>query len=172
MAGDGAVHYPQAPVSLLVGICGGSGSGKTTLAHLVADQLGPDRSTIIPFDAYYREQSHLSAAERTAVNYDHPSSLDDQLFLAHLLDLHRGREVAVPSYDFTTHTRTREVRIVEPRPVVILEGILLLAFDEVRRTLDLSVFRDCPEDVRFVRRLIGLAKAHRFFQALRRSRSD
>lgn len=140
-------------MSLLVGICGGSGSGKTTLAEMVAEHFGPRRAASLAFDNYYRDRADLSPSERAMVNYDHPDSLDIELFVAHLTALRASREVAVPIYDFTTHRRTTSVHIVDPRPVVVVEGILLLAFPEVAELLDLSVYRECPEDVRFDRRL-------------------
>lgn len=133
-----------------MGICGGSGSGKTTLARLVAAELGASR---IAFDTYYRDQSHLSIDERAQLNYDHPSSLDVELLAAHLDDLSVGRPIEAPVYDFATHSRTDRVEPVEARDVVIIEGILLLAFPEIATRLALRVFRDCPENVRFARRL-------------------
>ncbi len=135
---------------MLVGICGGSGSGKTTIARLVAAELGASRLT---FDTYYRDQSHVPLEERALVNYDHPDSLDVELFAQHLDALERGEQIEAPVYDFATHTRTTGSEIIEPTDVVIIEGILLLAFPDIVRRLDLKVFRDCPENVRFARRL-------------------
>ncbi len=140
-------------MSLLIGICGGSGSGKTTLAQLVAQHFGHQYSTSFAFDSYYRDQAHLSAADRALVNFDHPDSLDVELFVEHLQTLRSGSEVAVPVYDFSTHSRTDDVHIIDPKPIVVVEGILLLAFPEIRECLDLTVYRDCPESVRFDRRL-------------------
>lgn len=137
-------------MTTLVGICGGSGSGKTTIARLVAAELGASR---LAFDTYYRDQSHLSVEERAQLNYDHPSSLDVELLASHLDDLAAGRTIEAPVYDFSTHSRTDRTEAVEARSVVIVEGILLLAFPEITRRLALRVFRDCPENVRFARRL-------------------
>jgi len=137
-------------VSVLVGVCGGSGSGKTTIARLVAAEIGASR---LAFDTYYCDQSQLEAEERALVNYDHPESLDLDLFATHLDELTAGRAIDSPVYDFATHTRSRDVVRVNPTPVVIVEGILLLSFPEVVKRLDLTVFRDCPEKVRFARRL-------------------
>lgn len=141
---------PSPPVTTLVGICGGSGSGKTTIARLVAAELGAAK---LAFDTYYRDQSHLPPAERAEVNYDHPASLDVELFTAHLDELAMGREVETPIYDFATHSRTAETERIDPGDIVVIEGILLLAFPEIAERLDLRVYRDCPEKVRFARRL-------------------
>lgn len=138
------------PVTTLVGISGGSGSGKTTIARLVAAELGAAR---LAFDTYYCDQSHLSPEQRAQVNYDHPDSLDVGLFTAHLDELAAGRPIDAPIYDFATHTRSAEIERVEPGEVVVVEGILLLAFPAICDRLDLRVFRDCPENVRFARRL-------------------
>lgn len=141
---------PSAAVTTLVGICGGSGSGKTTIARLVAADLGAAQ---LAFDTYYCDQSHLTPDQRAQVNYDHPDSLDVQLFGAHLDELAAGRSIDSPIYDFSTHSRTTETERVDPGDVVVIEGILLLAFPEIAERLDLRVYRDCPENVRFARRL-------------------
>ena len=139
-------------MSLLIGVSGGSGSGKTTLARHLVERLGHDRATRISFDSYYHDLSHLTTAERALVNFDHPDSLDVELLVDHLSTLKADREVAVPVYDFATHTRSGAVQMVEPRRYVVIEGILLFAFAEIRAVLDLLVFRDCPDDVRAARR--------------------
>jgi uridine kinase len=143
-------------VSFLVGICGGTGSGKTTLARRVVEQLqatnGPRAASSLHFDAYYRDQSHLPPDQRAEVNYDHPDSLDGPLLVEHLRALQAGQEVTVPVYDFSTHTRSPDLQIVEPADVIVVEGILLFAFEPVWDQLDYRVFRHCPEAVRFRRR--------------------
>ena len=140
----------------VVGICGGSGSGKTTLTRLVVGRLrsrgGPDAG-VLAFDSYYLDLSHLPMAERSARNYDHPDALDVELFASHLDALRGGRGVSVPVYDFATHTASGEFRRVEPAPVLLAEGILLLAFPEIESRLDFSVFLDVPETVRLQRRI-------------------
>lgn len=108
---------------------------------------------MLSFDLYYHDQSHRPLAERAAVNYDHPDSLDVDLLAAHLQALRLGQEIAVPGYDFATYRRTDDVRLVEPGQLVVVEGILLFAFAPIWDLLDYRVFRNCPEDVRFARRL-------------------
>ena len=137
----------------IIRICGGSGSGKSTLASAIAGQLGDERVAVLPFDAYYRDLAHLSMRERSEVNFDHPSSLDVELYVQHLDALRTGQAVGVPEYDFARHTRTGDHQVCEARPIVIAEGILLLAELSIRQRLDLCVFLDVPEGVRFERRL-------------------
>src|SRR5258705_620593 len=109
---------------LVVGIAGGTGSGKTTVAHRLAGAMPAGRCVTIEQDAYYRDQSHLDPVERARINYDHPSSLESSLLAEHLRELRGGRAVEIPIYDFATHTRRTETRLVEPAPVIIVEGIL------------------------------------------------
>lgn len=145
-------------MSVLVGICGGSGSGKTTLANRVAQRLGRDRgnkgASVLSFDAYYHDRSDLTVEQRATINYDHPDALDHDLLIEHLGLLRSGQAVDVPVYDFTSHCRSDELVVVEATDVVIVEGILLLASNRVRDMLDLRIFRRCPEDVRFDRRIV------------------
>ena len=138
---------------VILGICGGSGSGKSTLATAMVDAVGDDSVTVVPFDAYYRDLGHLTMAQRAQVNFDHPSSLDVELFAAHLDALRMGQSIGVPEYDFATHTRTGDHTVCDPRPLVIAEGILLLSEPAIRERLDVCVFLDVPEPVRFERRL-------------------
>ncbi len=138
---------------VVCGLIGGSGSGKSTLARGLLHTLGPDRVAVLPFDAYYRDLDHLDRSARDAVNWDHPDSLDTELFVEHLEELRRGSAVGVPVYDFTHHRRSGEWVLVEPRPLVVAEGILLGSTPDIRRRLDLTVFLDVPERVRFGRRL-------------------
>jgi uridine kinase len=137
---------------LLVGIAGGSGSGKSTISHWLLDRM-QDRVAIIQHDAYYRHSPELSFEERAAVNYDHPDSLDTRLLIQHLSDLRDGRQVGKPTYDFSRHLRSEEVVIVEPLPVIVVEGILVLAEPDLRAQLDLRVFVDTDADIRLARRI-------------------
>ena len=137
----------------VIGICGGSGSGKSTLATKVAQAVAPTPVTVLQFDSYYRDHGHLTPEERAQVNYDHPDSLDVELFVEHLDALQAGNPVPTPVYDFTNHTRAPEVVWLVPTPLIVAEGILLLSFTEIRKRFHLSVFRECPEDVRLARRM-------------------
>lgn len=141
-------------MSLLVGICGGSGSGKSTLAERVRAELGPGRSTILSFDTYYHDQRHLSPADRAKLNYDHPDTIDVDLFVEHLDLLAAGQAAALPVYDFAEHARLDDETIVlEPAPIILVEGILLFAFPEIADRLHLRIYRECPQHVRYARRL-------------------
>ncbi len=135
------------------GICGGSGAGKTTLTRRLIERLGQREVSVLAFDAYYRDLSHLPFAERRGGNFDHPDSLDSDLFLEHLDALRAGRDVDVPVYDFATHTFSGRFQRVAAAPVLLVEGILLLAFREVTSRLDHSIFLDVPEDLRLQRRI-------------------
>lgn len=137
----------------IIGICGGSGSGKSRLATDLAHELGDDTVSILPFDAYYKDLRHLSLEERGEVNFDHPDSLDAELYGHHLDGLANGLDVCIPVYDFTEHRRTDDLVILPAKDIVIAEGILLFAFPELLDRFDLRVFRDAPLDLRFSRRL-------------------
>lgn len=137
---------------MTIGVCGGSGSGKTTLARRLVEELGPERAVSLSFDSYYKDHGRLTIEERAAVNFDHPDSLDVDLLIDHLRALRSGHDVAVPIYDFATHTRSGNLEMVAPTDFVVIEGILLFAFESIRNELDYMIFRDCPEDVRAARR--------------------
>jgi len=138
--------------STVVGVVGGSQAGKTTLVNGLVGSL-PDGATVLSFDEYYHDLVHLTPDERALVNYDHPDSLDVDLLVSHLDGLLAGRPAEVPVYDFTTHTRTGTTRRVDPRPVIVVDGILVLAFPVIRERLDVSVFVEAPAEVRLARRL-------------------
>ena len=139
---------------ILLGVAGGSGSGKTTVVRRIRDALRPAADVaVIHHDSYYRDGSALTLAERAAVNYDHPDSLETELLIRHLTALLRGESIHVPVYDFTNHVRTAETRRVEPRPVVIVDGILILWDRALRDLMDVKIFVDADADVRLARRL-------------------
>ena len=137
---------------LFIGLAGGSGSGKTTIAGAVLERLD-GQVAHIQHDAYYRHMPELSYEERTKVNYDHPASLETELLVEHLLALRLGQAIERPVYDFAVHLRSDETVRVEPAPVVVVEGILVLAEPELRSELDLKIFVDTDSDVRLARRL-------------------
>jgi uridine kinase len=140
---------------VIIGIAGGTGSGKTTVARAIYDRVGKDRIEWISHDSYYRNFDGLSPEERKKINFDHPDSLETELLVRQLDVLSKGSSVDVPVYDFTTHSRkASETQHVEPRKVVIVEGILVLAEPELRRRIDIKLFVDTPADIRFVRRLV------------------
>ena len=139
--------------SLLVGIAGGSGSGKTTLAKAVVEMMSPMHVAAIAHDAYYRDLGHLSIEERAGCNFDEPAALDNEPLVRDLVELRAGRAIARPNYDFATHTRLAETTQVLASPVVIVEGILVLAIPALREVLDLKVFVDTSEPTRLARRI-------------------
>lgn len=138
--------------SRVCAIAGGSGAGKTTLALKLLDRLNPD-ATHFTIDWYYRDLRHLAPAERDAVNFDDPASLEVELFVSHLEQLIAGEKVAAPVYDFATHTRTGETLDVTPRSTIVTEGIHLLGLELVRPLCDINVFIDVPAEVRLNRRI-------------------
>ncbi|NLL41771.1 MAG: uridine kinase [Firmicutes bacterium] len=138
---------------LILGIAGGTGSGKTTFAKALQSAMG-DNCVIVPQDAYYIANTDISFAERIKVNYDHPDAFEDDLLIAHLRSLRAGRSIQVPVYDFANYVRTSETIGVEPRSIVLVEGILVLHNPLLRAEFDLKVFVDTDPDVRVLRRLI------------------
>ncbi|HJQ36980.1 MAG TPA: uridine kinase [Thermoanaerobaculia bacterium] len=140
-------------VPIVIGIAGGTGSGKTTVARSIYDRVGRDRIEWISHDSYYRNFDALSPEERHGINFDHPDSLETELLCRHLDVLSKGSSIEVPVYDFTTHSRKTDTQRVEPRKVVIVEGILVLGEPELRKRIDIKLYVDTPADIRFVRRL-------------------
>jgi len=138
---------------LLLGVAGGTGSGKTTVARRVLEDVGKTRIVLLEMDSYYRDIEWDTPEDLLHHNFDHPSALDLELLVEHLEALRAGRPVDVPVYDFVRHRRTDEVRVMEPEPVVMLEGILVLALPEIRNLLDFKIYVDTDADIRFIRRL-------------------
>jgi len=138
---------------VVIAVAGGTGSGKTTVANQILNRVGAQHIAYIPHDAYYRDLAHLPPTLRAQVNFDHPSSLETDLLVRHLKELRSGRAVEIPVYDFTSHSRTDTVRLVEPAPIVLVEGILVLAEPELREQFDAKLYIDTDADVRFIRRL-------------------
>jgi uridine kinase len=140
-------------MSVLVGIAGGTGSGKTSLAVKVRDRVGEDRCLLLAQDAYYKDGSTLSPAARAAINYDHPDAFDTSLLVQDLRDLRAGRPVPHLTYDHASYARRVLPDPLKPKSVVILEGILVLAEEPLRRLMDIKLFIDTDADVRLLRRL-------------------
>lgn len=138
---------------LVIGLAGGTGSGKTTVAQALLAAAGEESALLLPQDAYYRAQGDLPFEARVLTNYDEPSAFDTEFLVSHVDRLLAGEEVARPVYDFTHHDRSTETVIVAPRPVIILEGILVLHDPQLRERMRLKVFVDAPADERFIRRL-------------------
>jgi len=138
---------------VLIGVAGGSGSGKTTVSQAILDQVGRDRIAYLQHDAYYRDRSALPPAERARINYDHPDSLETDLLIAHLKQLRAGRAIEMPQYDFAQHVRKAETRRIEPKPVILVEGILIFVDRTLRELFDIKIFVDTDADLRFIRRL-------------------
>ena len=140
-------------MAVLVGIGGGTGSGKTSFAQKLLERLGPERCLILAQDSYYKDGSALDRAAQAAINYDHPEAFDNSLLVEDLRDLKAGRPVPCLSYDHSTYSRRVLADAVSPRPVMLLEGILVLAEDSLRRLMDIKLFIDTDSDVRILRRL-------------------
>ncbi|MEA2575942.1 MAG: uridine kinase [Chloroflexia bacterium] len=138
---------------LTIGVAGGTGSGKTTVVHALMQAVGAENTAFLPHDAYYRDYRHLSIEERTQVNWDHPDALETELMVRHLEQLAAWQPVERPLYDFRDYTRLAETERVEPRPVIIVEGILILVEHDLRDMLDIKAFVDTDADIRFIRRL-------------------
>ena len=143
----------ESKTSIIMGVAGGSGSGKSTVVRSIVQGLGEARVAVVHHDAYYRDRSDVPAERRADINYDHPASLETELLVEHLRQLRAGRPVEVPRYDFARHARLAETERVESAPVVILDGILILAEESLRELMDISVFVDADPDVRLMRRL-------------------
>jgi uridine kinase len=138
---------------MIIGICGGTGSGKTTIARAIVNAVGAENVVLVEQDSYYRDLADMPLDERHQANFDHPDSLDSNLMVNHILRLKQGLAAEMPLYDFKTHTRTQKIEIIEPRPVVIVEGILIFSEPRVLDLLDVRVFVDTPDDIRLIRRL-------------------
>lgn len=138
---------------MIVGIAGGSASGKSTFAFALKNQLGEDNCAVIFQDSYYHDQSDKFDRDGGNVNFDHPDSIDFQLLSQHLQMLKSGQMVDIPVYDFKTHRRLATTVQVSPRPVILVDGILILSQPIVRQNLNASVFIHTSEEVRFMRRL-------------------
>lgn len=141
------------PLPLVIGIAGGSGSGKTTVAQKILNRVGAERIAYLPHDAYYKDLQGLPPAQRAAVNFDHPNALETDLLVQHVHALMRGQAVKLPVYDFARYCRTQETIQIEPRGVIVVEGILIYTDPDLRSLLTVKIFVDTDSDLRFIRRL-------------------
>ena len=140
-------------IPLVIGIAGGSGSGKTTVALEILQRVGRDRISFIQHDSYYKDLTGLPPVQRDQVNFDHPNSLETELLISHIEQLKRGQAIEVPIYDFSTDSRTDKSFRVNPRRVIVVEGILIFVDPVLRALFDVKIFVDTDADIRLIRRL-------------------
>lgn len=138
---------------MTIGVAGGTASGKTTVSRKILEAVKADHLAYLQHDAYYRDLSHLPFEERQAFNFDHPDSLENELLIAHLEALQQGQAVEIPVYDFAQYVRTDERILIQPKPVILVEGILIFVDKALRQLMDLKIYVDTPDDLRFIRRL-------------------
>lgn len=139
---------------IFIGINGGTGSGKSTVVKTIIDTIPSTNLAVIEQDAYYKDQSHLPMEERVKTNYDHPFSFDNDLLITHLESLMSGVAIDKPIYDFEKHTRNlEEVVKVEPREIIVVEGILIFEDERIRDLLDIKIYVDTDADIRILRRI-------------------
>jgi uridine kinase len=139
---------------LLILVAGGSASGKSTVVTEILHKAGLDDVLIIRHDDYYLNQDHLTMEQRKSVNYDHPDSLDNQLLLHHVQTLLDGFPIEKPIYDFVAYTRSKQTETLYPKPVIIIEGILILADASIRQLSNLNLYVELDDDTRFIRRML------------------
>lgn len=138
--------------TIVIGVAGGSGSGKTTLVRALVDRFGDD-ITVLSHDNYYKRHDELPLEERRLLNYDHPDAFDTDMMIDHLRQLKAGRAIECPTYDYTVHNRAEAVLRIEPRPVIVVEGILIFQNPELCSEMDIRIFVDADADVRLCRRI-------------------
>jgi uridine kinase len=138
---------------LVIGVAGGTGSGKTTVVREIIRNIGRTHVTVLHHDSYYRDVKDLPFEERIKINYDHPDSLETSLLIRHIKQLKAGESADVPVYDFAAHLRAEETERMEPRKVIIVDGLLILWDRDLRQLMDIKVFVDTDADLRFIRRL-------------------
>lgn len=138
---------------MIIGICGGTGSGKTTVARRILENVSDEQVVYLQQDSYYRNLGDMPLELRRQINFDHPDALDNDLFVNHLKALRAGEAIEMPVYDFTTHTRRNETVHIEPKPIIIVEGILVFVDAALIGLMDVKIFVDTADDLRFIRRL-------------------
>lgn len=140
-------------VKIIIGVGGGTGSGKTTFSQNLMKALGPERVLLLSQDDYYNDRSDLPLEKRLQLNFDEPAAIDFRLLVHQLRRLQQGRSVAKPKYDFREHIRRKEVNLVSPRQIILVEGTLVFARIELAKCFDLKIFLEVDSDIRFIRRL-------------------
>lgn len=138
---------------IIIGIAGGTGSGKTTVVNKIATSLPEENVTILPQDAYYNDNSHLTFEDRQKINYDHPNSIDFDLLLTQIQELKKGNNVEQPIYSYSTHSRSEDYKIVHPKEIIIVEGILVFTNEQLRKMCDIKIFVHTDADDRLIRRI-------------------
>ena len=138
---------------MIIGICGGTGSGKTTVANRILESVSAQDVAFIQQDSYYRNLKDMPLDYRHQVNFDHPDALDNDLLVNHIRRLKAGEPVELPVYDFKTHARQNETLPLDPKPIVIIEGILIFTDPRLLEQIDIKIFVETPDDIRFIRRL-------------------
>jgi uridine kinase len=138
---------------MIIGICGGTGSGKTTVARRILENVSDEHLTYLQQDSYYRNLGDMPIELRHQINFDHPDALDNDLFINHVKALRAGEPIEMPVYDFSLHSRRTETVRIDPKPIMIIEGILIFVDAALRELMDIKIFVDTADDLRFIRRL-------------------
>lgn len=138
---------------MIIGICGGTGSGKTTVARRILENVSDEQIVFFQQDSYYRNLGDMPVGLRHQINFDHPDALDNDLFINHVKALRVGEAIEMPVYDFSIHSRKAVTIHVEPKPIMIIEGILIFVDAALRELMDIKIFVDTDDDLRFIRRL-------------------
>lgn len=136
-----------------IGVAGGSGSGKTTVSNAILERVGTENIAYLAHDSYYKDIQHIPYSHTKIINFDHPHALETDLLVSHIKLLKEGKPAHVPVYDFTTYRRTDKVEVVNPQPIILVEGILIFAEPDLRQLFDVRIFVDTAADIRFIRRL-------------------
>ena len=139
--------------SILIGVAGGTGSGKTSIANYLVEKFDNNQLIVLQQDSYYKDNSSLSMDERNQQNFDHPDAIDIKLFTKQLSNLLNGKTIKIPIYNFSNHNRCEQQQLVKPAKIIVVEGILTLHFESLRRLMNIKVFVDVPDKIRFKRRL-------------------